>query len=81
LAATTILLQERAEALERLRDTLVNLDGAAVERVAAIHERGRAGREQIGQEYMTAQLLAVVAEVLADQQARIEELEAIEARR
>jgi hypothetical protein len=75
LVATHLLLAERAEALERLRDTLAGLDGADAERVAEIHARGRAGQAQVTQEYLTGLYLEQIADVLAAQQERIEELE------
>jgi hypothetical protein len=73
MVATHILLAERAEALERLRDALVDLDGADEQRVHETSERARNGH--VGAEYMTALFLAEVSQVLADQEARIEALE------
>lgn len=76
MVSVTILQQERAEALESLRDTLADLDGSDTEVVREIERRARGGAGgQAGTEYLTAQFLAQIGAVLETQQARIAELE------
>jgi hypothetical protein len=66
-------MQQRAEALESLTDTLAGLDGADGDAVRETAER--AGNRLVGQDFMTALFLNQITQVLADQQARIEALE------
>jgi hypothetical protein len=74
MVSVNILQQERAEALERLRDTLTSLDGADTEAVQQASERAGAGL--VGRDYETALFLDQVASILTAQQERIAALEA-----
>jgi hypothetical protein len=67
-------MQQRAEALESLRDTLAGLDGA--DEVTVRETAERAGAGLVGQDFTSALYLSQISQVLADQQARIEKLEA-----
>lgn len=76
MVARQILMQERAEALERLTHTLATLASTDEDAVRETAKRAAVGQQQVGQDYMTAQFLAAIADVLAAQEARIEALEA-----
>jgi hypothetical protein len=77
LVATQILLTQRAEALQSLTETLAALEGADPDVVRETAARAAAGRPGgPGLEYMSAVYMSQMADVLADQQRRLEELEA-----
>jgi hypothetical protein len=66
-------MEQRAEALASLTETLAALEGADEGTVTETAER--AGNRLVGQDFMTALFLNQITQVLADQQARIEALE------
>jgi hypothetical protein len=73
MPTTQKLLEERAEALQSLRDALLRLDGADADTVRETAARAAGGR--VGPEYIQALYLSQIAQVLADQQRRIAALE------